>query len=244
MKLNETKMKAMILAAGKGTRLRPYTNQIPKCMIPIAGKPILAYIIEWLGKHGIREIIINLHYLPEVIKSYFGEGEKWGVKIFYSHEERLLGTAGGVKNVEFFFDGPFLVWYGDNLSTCNLIKLYQFHKAKGGLGTIVLHRREEVNQSGVVRLNGEDRIIYFQEKPKSEQPHSNWVNAGIYLFEREVLNYICPDRSSDFGLDVFPRLLDKGERLYGYRLSPDEGFWWIDRPEDLEKVLDEWRENK
>lgn len=233
-------MKAMILAAGKGIRLRPYTNQIPKCMISIAGKPILEHIIEWLKKHEIKEIIINLHYLPELIKDYFSEGKKWGVKIYYSYEEHLLGTAGGVKNVESFFDGPFLVWYGDNLSTCNLNKLYQFHKAKGGLGTIVLHQREEVRHSGVVRLDGDDRIIFFQEKPKSEKVLSNWVNAGIYLFEQKVLNYIYPDKILDFGQDVFPYLLGRGERLYGYRLSHEEGFWWIDRPEDLKRVLKEW----
>ncbi len=237
-------MKAMILAAGKGIRLRPYTDQRPKCMIPIGGKPILEHTIEWLVKYGFREIIINLYYLPEVVEDYFGNGERWGIRIYYSIEEQLLGTAGGVKHVEGFFDGPFLVWYGDNLSTCNLKRLYQFHKVKGGLGTIVLHHRDEVSQSGIVSLNGDDRIVLFQEKPMPERAFSNWVNAGIYLLEREVLNYISSNQFSDFAQDVFPLMLGKEERLYGYRLSSEEGFWWVDRPEDLAKVFREWEELK
>jgi mannose-1-phosphate guanylyltransferase len=232
--------KAMILAAGQGLRLKPLTKRIPKCMIPISDKPILEHTIEWLGKYGVNEIIINLYYLPKVVMDYFGNGERWGVRINYSLEEQLLGTAGGVKNVDWFFNGPFFVWYGDNLSTCNLKRLYQFHKAKGGLGTIVLHQRDDVSQSGIVSLDGGDRIVRFQEKPQADQAFSNWVNAGIYVLEPEVLNCI-PSRSvSDFAQDVFPHMLTSGQPLYGYRLSADEGFWWIDRHEDLANVYKEW----
>jgi len=235
-------MKVMILAAGKGIRLRPLTENIPKCMIPIGEKPILEHTIEWLSRFGVKEVMVNLYHLPEVVKDYFGNGERWGIKIYYSLEEELLGTAGGVKHVEWFFDGPFIVWYGDNLSHCNLKKLYQFHETKGGLGTLTLHHRDEVSQSGIVKLNDNDRIVLFQEKPRPEEAFSNWANAGIYLLEREVLSYIPSNLSSDFAKDIFPLMLGNKERLYGYRLSEDEGFWWIDRPEDLEKVSREWEE--
>jgi len=126
-------MKAMLLAAGLGTRLRPLTNQMPKCMVPVDGKPILERNIEWLCKYGITEIVINLYHLPEVVMDYFGDGSRWGVDITYSIEREILGTAGGVKHVARLFDeGAFLVWYVDNLSTCDLKRLITFHQAKGG----------------------------------------------------------------------------------------------------------------
>jgi NDP-sugar pyrophosphorylase family protein len=223
----------MLLAAGQGIRLRPLTNTVPKTMIPICGKPILEHNIEWLRRYGITELVINLYYLPNVIQDYFGDGSRWGVQITYSLEPRKLGTAGGVKRCANFFDETFLVWYGDNLSTCDLSRLLDFHQAKGGLATIALYPREDVTQSGIIGLDDQERIIRFQEKPKIDQIFSHWVNAGIYILNRDVLEFI-PNRSeSDFGWDVFPAMLAAGQFLYGYRMTGSEKLWWIDSPDDL-----------
>jgi NDP-sugar pyrophosphorylase family protein len=226
----------MILAAGQGARLRPLTESIPKCMVPIGGKPLLEHTILWLRKYGVTDLIINLHHLPQVVKDYFGDGQKWGVQITYSIEEEPLGTAGGVKNVERFFHGPFFVWYGDNLSTCDLHRLYNFHQTNGGVATIALHYREDPTASGIVGLDGNDRITRFLEKPTPDQVFSHWVSAGIFVLEPEVLEAIPAEGTPDFGRDVFPGLLADGQPLYGYRMSPDENLWWIDTPDDLQSV--------
>lgn len=232
----ESPTKAMLLAAGQGTRLRPLTERIPKCMVPIGGKPILEHTLEWLRHYGITEIIINLYHLPEVIRAYFGDGQKWGVNIAYSPEDRPLGTAGGVRNAAWFFGGPFFVWYGDNLSVCRLDRLWEFHKVKGGIATIALHHRDDPTQSGIVGLDETDRITRFLEKPRPDQVFSYWVSAGIFVLEPQVLDAIPAEGTPDFGRDVFPALLDTDQPLYGYRMSPDEGLWWVDTPEDLRWV--------
>ena len=226
----------MILAAGQGTRLRPLTESIPKCMMPIGGKPLLEHTILWLRKYGVTDLMINLHYLPQVVKDYFGDGQRCGVRVTYSVEKEALGTAGGVKNVAWFFDGPFFVWYGDNLSTCRLDRLWEFHRAKGGIVTIALHYREDPTQSGIVGLDENDRIVRFLEKPRPGEVFSHWVSAGIFVLEPAVLQAIPAEGTPDFGRDVFPGLLADGQSLYGYRMSPDEDLWWIDTPEDLQSV--------
>jgi len=228
--------KAMLLAAGQGTRLRPLTTRIPKCMVPLGGRPVLEYAIERLGQYGVSHVMINLCYLPNVVVNHFGDGSRWGVEISYSVEREPLGTAGGVKNVASFFDGPFFVWYGDNLSTCKLDRLYEFHRSKGGLATLALHYREDPTASGIVGLDDDDRIVRFLEKPRPDQVFSHWVSAGIFVLEPDVLEAISADEASDFGRDVFPALLAGGQPLYGYRMSSDEGLWWIDTPRDLRRV--------
>jgi len=230
-------MKAMILAAGLGTRLRPMTEEIPKCMMRIGGKPLLEHIVRWLQYCGVNEIIINIYHLPEAIRGYFGNGQKWGVRITYSMEDRLLGTAGGVKNVAWFFDEAFFVWYGDNFSVCDLNRLHAFHKAKSGLATIALYYRDEPTQSGIVALDENDRVIRFLEKPSPDKVFSRWVSAGIFVLEPAVLEVIPADGSPDFGRDIFPVLMETGKLLYGYRMSKNEGLWWIDTPEDLQQVI-------
>jgi NDP-sugar pyrophosphorylase family protein len=250
-------MKAMLLAAGLGTRLRPLTDRVPKSMIPIGGKPLLEYNINWLKKYDITDILINLHYLPHVITDYFGDGSKCGVRITYSLEKEILGTAGGVKNVAGFFNDPFdtaqgkpfdkaqgrpfIVWYGDNLSTCNLGRLLQFHKEKGGVLTIALFHREDVTRSGILGLAEDDRVLRYLEKPGQEEIFSHWVNAGIMVLEPEVPGCIPSDRPSDFGRDVIPAMLAEGERIFGYRMSPDEDLWWIDTLEDMQRTEQEIR---
>jgi mannose-1-phosphate guanylyltransferase len=228
--------KAMLLAAGKGTRLRPLTETASKCMVRIAGKPILEHNIERLKSYGVTDIVINLHHQPESITAHFCDGSRLGIRITYSFEPELLGTAGAVKNVAGAFDAPFFVWYGDNLSDCRLDRLWRLHVERGGLATIALHRRDDPTQSGIVGLDADDRIVRFLEKPRAEQVFSHWVSAGILLLEPCVLDSIAAGGLTDFGRDVFPALLERGEAIYGYRMAEDEHLWWVDTPEDYEQV--------
>lgn len=227
-------MKAMVLAAGRGTRLRPLTERTPKPMIPVAGRPVLEHNILLLAKYGIRELVINLSHCPEAVTGHFGDGRAWGVSITYSYEPVLLGTAGAVKKVESFFDSTFLVVYGDNLTTCDLGQMCAFHHEKAGVGTIALFHRSDPMASGIVGIDKDDRIIRFLEKPTPQQVFSRWVNAGLLVLEPEVLPYIPADRPSDFGQDVLPALLSAGLPLYGYRMSG--ALWWIDIPKDYQRV--------
>jgi NDP-sugar pyrophosphorylase family protein len=226
----------MLLAAGKGTRLRPLTETVAKCMIEIAGKPVLEHHIEWLRQYGVRDLVINLHYLADAVTHHFGDGSRLGVRIQYSYEEELLGTAGAVKKVEPFFDAPFFIWYADNLSTCCLDRLWAFHQAKGGQVTMALHHRDDPTQSGIVGLDETQRITRFLEKPKIEEIFSHWVNAGIFVLDPAVLDQVPAHVARDFGRDIFPKLLEDGVALYGYRMSADEGLWWIDTARDLERA--------
>jgi mannose-1-phosphate guanylyltransferase/phosphomannomutase len=208
-------MKAMILAAGAGTRLDPLTRNIPKPMVPIVNKPVMEHIVELLASHGFNEIMVNIHYLGHVIKDYFRDGSRWGVKIYYSEEEKLLGTAGGVRRVADFFDDTFIVIGGDDLADFNLTRLIRYHKEKRALATIVLSLVEDPSQFGIALTNERGRITRFVEKPKSELIFSNTANTGVYAFEPEVLDLIPSGEFYDFGLHLFPKLLQLKKPFYG-----------------------------
>lgn len=229
-------MKAMILAAGQGTRLAPLTASLPKCMIPVGGMPILEHTLIRLRGHGVGEVIINLYHKPDVIPAYFGDGSRWGLRITYSLEDEPLGTAGGVKHAASFFDSPFLVLYGDNLSTCDLSRLARHHSKRDAMATMALYWRDDPTSSGIAEVNAEGSIVRFVEKPRPEEVFSNWVNAGIYVLNPEMLDLIPAGQPCDFGREVFPRMLAEGRAIYGYRMQGDEGLWWIDTPADLARV--------
>lgn len=224
-------MKAIILAAGKGERLRPLTNKIPKTMIQIGDRPLLEYNIALLKKHGIKDMAINLHHLPSIIKNHFDDGARFGVKISYSFEKELLGTAGAIKKIEDFFDETFLVIHGDNLTNLNLSSLIEFHKEHDGIGTICLYSKEkDIASSSIVLMDENNRIIQFIEKPKNDdfkkmKSSRKWTNAGIYVFEPKILDFIPSKKSFDFGLDLFPKLLAKEMKIYGY---PIKGCFWYE----------------
>lgn len=205
-----SKNKAMVLAAGLGTRLKPLTDLISKPMAPIVNKPVMEHIIELLKMHGYTDIVCNLHYYPEAIKDYFGDGSRWGINISYSYEEFLMGTAGGVKNVEGFLEGnAFLIISGDALTDIDLEMVMQFHKEKGGIATLVLTEVEDPSQYGVVLIDEKNTITGFQEKPLPGEEKSNLANSGIYVFESDIFNYIPAKSFYDFGKNVFPDLLKK-----------------------------------
>lgn len=227
-------MKAMLLAAGEGQRLRPLTIQMPKPMVPIAGKPILEYNVQLLAQYGFTEIVINVHHCAKVVSDYFKDGSAWGVSIRYSYEETLLGTAGAVKRMEHFFDEPFLVMYGDNLTTCNLDKLKKKHVHTNALATIALFFREDVSASGAACLDESDRITEFIEKTQIKPPPSHWVSAGLMMLQPQVLKYITDTPPIDFGFHVLPFLVHEGFHIQGYRMN--ENVWWADTRKDYESL--------
>lgn len=235
-------MKAIILAAGKGERLRSVVSDIPKPMIKVGGKPILEQDVCWVRDAGISDLYINLHHLPEAIRANFGDGRRWGVNITYSYEPQLSGTAGAVRKIASDHwpsddRSPFVVVYGDNLLVnFDLGAIVGFHGAKKGIGTVGLHYREDVSQSGIAVLDANQRIVRFIEKPRLDQVVSHWVNVGIYVLEPEILEYIPAKGSSDFGRDVFTRVLDVGERLYG--MTCDCPLTAVDTPEMLERAVE------
>jgi NDP-sugar pyrophosphorylase family protein len=211
-------MKAMILAAGLGTRLRPLTEEISKPMVPIVNRPVMEHIVDLLATHGFREIFVNLHYHPEVITRHFGDGSRWGVSIVYSYEEELLGTAGGVKRLQGELgDDTFLVISGDALTDLDLTRLVEFHKGRGGIATLVLTPVEDPSKYGVVLTDEEGRVKGFQEKPSREEARSNVANSGIYVFEPAVLDMIPEGTNYDFGSQLFPRFLQEGIECSGNR---------------------------
>jgi len=214
-------MKAMILAAGAGTRLRPLTDPIPKPMVPILNTPVMAYSLKLLAKHGIKDVIANTHYKAHYITDFFGDGSRFGVNLRYSYEEELLGTAGGVKNNRNFLDTTFFVLSGDALTDIDLTAMYEFHRSNNALATIALKPVKNVSNFGVVVTDEDYRIRSFQEKPKKKEALSNVVNTGIYLFEPEIFDYI-PDGFYDFGRDLFPKLLDLDVNFYGF---VTEDYW-------------------
>lgn len=240
-------MKAMILAAGKGTRVRPLTYDLPKPMIPVLGKPVMAYLIEHLRKHGVTEIMVNVSHLHEKIEEYFGEGEQFNVQIGYSFEGYTkedgevvavpIGSAGGMKKIqEFggFFDDTTIVLCGDALIDLDLKAALLEHRQKGAMATVITKEVpwDKVSSYGVVVTDKDGRITQFQEKPKQEEALSNFISTGIYIFEPEVIDLIPSGVEFDIGSQLFPLLAEKGMPFY----AQGRPFNWL----DIGSVSDYW----
>lgn len=216
-------MKAVLMAGGSGTRLRPLTCSLPKPMVPIVNKPIIGHIVELLKKYSINDIIVTLHYLPTVIENYLKNGSEMGVNVSYSIEEGApLGTAGCVKNIESKLDDTFVVISGDALTDFNLDDAIRFHKEKKSKATLVLTRVPNPLEFGVVITDGEGRIERFLEKPTSSEVFSDTINTGIYILEPEILKYLPENTEQDFSKDLFPTLLKNNDPMFGYVA---EGYW-------------------
>ena len=209
----------MVLAAGEGTRLRPLTAALPKPMVPLVGTPLLARTLRWLAGEGVTEAAVNLFHRPQAIPDYFGT-EFAGVRLHYFFEDTLRGTAGGLKAAEAVFrDAPFFVIYGDNLIHADLRRLADFHAARGGLATVGLFHHPNPAAAGIVGLDEQGRITRFVEKPPAAEVFSDLANAGVYVLDPAVLDAIPADAPSDFGRDIFPRLLEDGSDLSGALLG-------------------------
>jgi len=210
------------MAGGEGTRLRPLTSNQPKPMVPVVGKPCMEHIIELLRTHGFEDVVVTVAFLPQAIRSYFGDGESMGMRIEYSVEESPLGTAGSVRLAAGKLDDTFLVLSGDALCDVDLTKLVEFHKEREASVTIGLKSVENPLEFGIVVTDSEGRVERFLEKPSWGQVFSDTINTGIYVLEPEVLNHVPTDRPYDFSKELFPLLLEMGRPIYGL---PLEGYW-------------------
>jgi len=240
-------MKAMILAAGKGTRVQPITHIIPKPMIPILQKPVMEFLLELLKEHGFKEIMVNVSHLAEEIENYFRDGQRFGVEIAYSFEGRIedgeligdaLGSAGGLKKIQDFqnfFDETFVVLCGDALVDLDLTEAVKKHKEKGAIASLITKKvtRDQVSSYGVVVSDDDGRIKAFQEKPSIDKALGDSINTGIYLFEPEIFDYIPSGEKFDIGADLFPKLVAMDLPFFALPMD----FEWV----DIGKVPDYWR---
>jgi mannose-1-phosphate guanylyltransferase / phosphomannomutase len=215
-------VKAVIMAGGEGTRLRPLTSMRPKPMVPIVNRPVMEHILGLVKWHGVREVVATLQFMPQIIEDYFGDGEEWGMDITYAVEESPLGTAGSVKNAEELLTETFVVISGDSLTDIDISEVVRFHKEKGGLVTIALKRVENPLEFGVVITDDDGKIERFLEKPTWGQVFSDTINTGIYVCEPEIFDYIPRGQQFDFSSELFPLLMEKGHDLYGAVM---DGYW-------------------
>ena len=239
-------MKAMILAAGKGTRVRPITYTIPKPLIPILQKPVMEFLLELLRQHGFDQIMVNVSHLAHEIEGYFRDGQRFGVDIGYSFEGSIvdgelvgeaIGSAGGLRKIQdfnAFFDDTFVVLCGDALIDLDLTAAVKQHRANGAIATVITKTvpKEDVPSYGVVVTDDEGRIKSFQEKPSVEEALSTEINTGIYIFEPEIFDYIPPNQEFDIGGELFPKLVAKQAPFYAVSMD----FEWV----DIGKVPDYW----
>jgi len=224
----------MVLAAGLGTRLRPITYGVPKPMVPVVNRPVMEHIVRLLARHGFTEIVANLHWFPQTIESHFGDGSAFGVELSYSHEEQLLGTSGGVRNVADFLGDSFLVISGDALTDIDLAAMREFHESHDGVATLATKRVEDTSQFGVAITGSDGRIQGFQEKPDPAEALSDLANCGIYMFRSEIFDFFPTPGSSkaagegdppgfaDWAMDVFPALLEGDVPFYSHEI---EAYW-------------------
>jgi mannose-1-phosphate guanylyltransferase len=240
-------MKAMILAAGKGTRVRPITHTTPKPMIPIMQKPVMEFLLELLRQHGFNQIMVNVSHLSEEIENYFRDGQRFGVQIAYSFEGRIedgkligdaLGSAGGLKRIQDFqpfFDDTFVVLCGDALIDLDLGEAVRRHKEKGAMASLITKRvpPDQVSSYGVVVSDPDGRVLRFQEKPSVEDAASDMINTGIYIFEPEVFDFIPSGEPFDIGSELFPKLVEAGAPFFALPME----FEWV----DIGKVPDYWQ---
>ncbi|MEL6912020.1 MAG: NDP-sugar synthase [Cyanobacteria bacterium J06629_2] len=239
-------MKAMILAAGKGTRVRPITYTIPKPLIPILQKPVMEFLLELLRQHGFDQIMVNVSHLAHEIEGYFRDGQRFGVDIGYSFEGSIVdgelvgeavGSAGGLRKIQdfnTFFDDTFVVLCGDALIDLDLTAAVKQHRANGAIATVITKKvpKEDVPSYGVVVTDENGRIKSFQEKPSVEEALSQDINTGIYIFEPEIFDYIPPKQEFDIGGELFPKLVEKEAPFYAVSMD----FEWV----DIGKVPDYW----
>jgi len=217
-------MKAVLLCAGEGTRLRPLTDTTPKAMLPLDGAPLIDHTLHWLRWHGITDVAINLHHLPHAITGYVGDGSRWGLRVWYSHEPELLGTAGALLPMADWLTEdrkPFVVAYGDKYMQADLTALVEFHRRKAALVTIAVHETDRPRGAGLVKMEGGGRIVKYIEKP--DEPFSKWANAGLYVCDWEIVPRLPGWTPCDWGKDVFERIVQSRYRQGMFYAHPLPG---------------------
>jgi NDP-sugar pyrophosphorylase family protein len=225
-------MKAVVLAGGKGARLAPYTRILPKPLMPIGDMPILEVLLRQMKQAGVEDVILTVGHLAHLLRTFFMDGEQWGLRISYSYEECPLGTAGPLSLIE-GLESTFLVTNGDVLTTLDLRDLLAFHRARGGIATVAVHKRQVKIDLGVVQWNGDYRLSGYIEKPTYDYT----VSMGIYVFEPEVMEYIPYNRYLDFP-DLVLKLIAAGETVSGYAF---DGYWKdLGRPDDYEQAAEDF----
>jgi mannose-1-phosphate guanylyltransferase len=217
-------MKAVILVGGEGTRLRPLTCHTTKAMVPILNKPFLEHLLGYLKGHGITDITLAMSYLPQGIKSYFGDGARLGVNLSYLIEEEPLGTAGAVKNAQSYLDDSFLMLNGDVFTDLDITAMIAFHRERKAAATIALTPVEDPTAYGLIETDNDSRITRFIEKPSWEEVTTNTINAGIYVLEPDILSWIPPSKQVSIERETFQQLLAQGEPVYAYVSSA----YWLD----------------
>ena len=215
-------MKAVVMAGGEGSRLRPLTIMRPKPMVPIVGRPVMEHILNLLKGHGITDVVVTVQYLASAIEDYFGDGSAFGMRIDYSREEVPLGTAGSVKNAEELLTEPFLVISGDALTDFNLSDIIKFHNARRAMATLTLAHVANPLEFGVIITDDQQRIRQFLEKPSWGEVFSDTINTGIYVLDPKIFGYFDKNKVFDFSQDLFPMMLEKGDPLFGYTA---QGYW-------------------
>jgi len=230
---------AVILSAGLGIRLRPLTNNIPKPMLPLLNKPMLQWNIEQFKKHGINEFFINLHYLPEVIKNYFGNGSKWGVKITYSFEPKILGTAGALKQFEDKLSETFFLIYGDILSLVDYTKMAEaWNKKPNALGMQRVAKTEKYADADVVELNNDGSFLKIHLKPHNRKYLNAYRMRGIFIFKKEILSYIPENTIYQIAQQLLPDIIKRGKKFYAYECDDySKGIDTIEKYKEVEKYL-------
>ena len=236
MAIGSEVQKAMILAAGEGTRLRPLTQKTPKVLLRVGGKPLIGYTLSWLKSRGITEVAINLYHLGDKIKEFLSDGFRFGINISYSPEDTLLGTAGGVKRIEHFFNGTFVVVCGDILTDFDLKDMIRFHQKRKAMATLALLEVPNPRDFGIAEINEERAILTFVEKPPRGSETDNLASGGVYVLEKGIFDYIPSDGFSDFAYDIFPKLIEGNLPIYGYVLKADDYLVDIGTIEKYRKV--------
>ncbi|MEK7465656.1 MAG: NDP-sugar synthase [Patescibacteria group bacterium] len=230
---------AVILSAGLGTRLRPLTDTIPKPMIPLLGKPMLEWNIEQFKKHGVTEFFINLHYLPDVIRNYFGDGSKFGVKINYVFESAILGTAGGVKQFENKLDVEFFLIYGDMISLVDYTTMADFFdKLKDPIGIQRVGKTGDYADADIAELNQNGRFMKIHPKPHTEKYPNAYRMRGVFILKKEILNFVPLGISYEIGKELLPEIVRKGKNFYGYECDEySKGIDTMDKYREVERHL-------
>ncbi len=210
---------AVILAGGKGERLKPITEIIPKPMVKVGGKPILEHIINLLVKNDITDIVISLCYKPKLVKEYFKNGRNLGAKISYRYENenQPLGTAGAVAKLRYKIKSTFIVAYGDILRELDVKKLLGFHFLNKGIGTICVYNNKKPDPKSLVLFNNKKKITSFSERPTKVTAKKVWSNASFYVFEPEIFTYLAYKQFADFGKDIFPKVLADNKKMFAYK---------------------------